>query len=134
MPFFIITNYARATITETWRVDAPSEEHARVAFEEYGPGGTVEDSSAMFVFCGDCVTGDEEDREIVEIVADDGELANSNASRMRVTDNSSAVLDLLKAAEAFITGFEGDDAQTGVDGPDGLLARMRKMICAVEEG
>lgn len=34
----------------------------------------------------------------------------------------------LREALSFIEGFEGDELQQGIDGPDGLLARLRAVI------
>lgn len=43
-------------------------------------------------------------------------------------DGYQAHIAALKDAEAFVSGFEGDEVQQGIDGPDGLLARLRKTL------
>ncbi|PZU59854.1 MAG: hypothetical protein DI547_05090 [Sphingobium sp.] len=43
---------------------------------------------------------------------------------------SPVMLAMLRDAETFISGFEYDNSQQGIDGPEGLLARIRDVIAS----
>lgn len=129
MPVFTIITTARASIHETWKVEAATRERA----EEIIWDGDADDSEQL-IACGDRVDGDEEDREIVEVIEDDGAQADGEQMAGRAQDTAMLLLSLLHDAKSFVEGFAGDDAQEGIDGPDGLLARIRRAIVNIEEG
>lgn len=63
MPKFIITTTAMAPIRERWSIEADNAEHARALFEE-NPNA----NENPLVFLDDEIIGDEEDREVQEVV------------------------------------------------------------------
>lgn len=116
MAKFIIYCTVTATVRETWTIDASDEASARELFEDEPDGQIAE-------FVSQEVIGDEENREVegvdpyeVSAAAD-----QPNAARMAIED-----------ALAFVAGFEGDEMQEGIDGPSGLLARLRGVLATME--
>lgn len=59
---------------------------------------------------------------------DDDEAWDNDASDLPPMPELSAFGRVMEEAESFIAGFEGDELQEGIDGPDGLLARLRREI------
>lgn len=87
MTIYTIETTCRASVLETWRVEADSEDDAQEA---------LDDGNADFM--GQTVEGDEEERETLSIWDDDGEQAASVEAQEKMRDAAPAMLAALRLA------------------------------------
>lgn len=117
MTIYIVEATARADIREYWRVEADSEDEAREAIED---GGGI---AAEFLF--DETTGNEEEREVSTVHS--GNYMDGTLDLRRAESAAPAMLAALQWAESFVSGFEDDELQEGIDDN---LSMIRAAIAA----
>lgn len=129
----------------TWQIVFTSQADAKAAQEQTAWSIGNDDNMLEMPIYEDLAVASVKDRGTCYF--GDWGLMLSNPSRWRMVDAAAvekarpaivqydgyqAHIAALKDAEAFVAGFEGDDAQSSIDGPEGLLARLRGVLQSAE--